>query len=94
MDEMKRHEFMYMLRSYFKCQRSNCCAKKKAEWSASDTSTLRVVYDGVHTHASPATESASSGQSGTSSSTANSYNLLTQVFGDRSSTTSHYDDHP
>ncbi|XP_059429718.1 probable WRKY transcription factor 20 isoform X2 [Corylus avellana] len=81
--------------SYFKCQRSNCSAKKRAEWSASKPGTLRVVYEGVHTHDLPATESASSGQSGTSSSTANQYDLLTQVFGDRSSTTtSLHDDHP
>lgn len=76
-------------RSYFKCQRSNCSAKKRAEWSASDPGTLRVVYEGVHTHGSPASESASSAHSGTSS--ANQYDLLTQVFGDRSTYNDHHD---
>ncbi|XP_062171608.1 probable WRKY transcription factor 20 isoform X2 [Alnus glutinosa] len=71
-------------RSYFKCQRSNCSVKKRAEWSASEPGSVRVVYEGVHTHGLPASESASSGHSGTSSSTANQYDLLTQVLGDRS----------
>ncbi|KAM3693001.1 hypothetical protein ACB098_08G130700 [Castanea mollissima] len=70
------------MRSYFKCQRSNCSAKKRAEWSTSEPNNLKVVYKGVHNHALPASESGSS-QLGTSSN-ANQYDLLTQVFGDRS----------
>lgn len=73
---------LYMLRSYFKCQRSSCSAKKTAEWSNSEPNNLKVVYKGVHNHALPASESGSS-QLGTSSN-ANQYDLLTQVFGDRS----------
>ena len=67
---------LYMLRSYFKCQRSSCSAKKTAEWSNSEPNNLKVVYKGVHNHALPASESGSS-QLGTSN--ANQYDLLTQV---------------
>ncbi|KDP45892.1 hypothetical protein JCGZ_15452 [Jatropha curcas] len=64
-------------RSYFKCHKQNCNARKRVEWSRSNPDYLRVVYDGVHTHAAD--------QSGSSqgTSTANQYNLLTQVFGDQ-----------
>ncbi|KAK7821184.1 putative wrky transcription factor 26 [Quercus suber] len=72
--------------SYFKCQRSSCSAKKRAEWSTSEPNDLKVVYKGVHKHALPASESGSS-QLGISSN-ANQYDLLTQIFGDRSTT--HY----
>lgn len=73
---------LYILRSYFKCQRSNCSAKKTAEWSTSEPNNLKIVYKELHNHALPASESGSS-QLGTSSN-ANQYDLLTQVFGDRS----------
>ncbi|KAK9273129.1 hypothetical protein L1049_017936 [Liquidambar formosana] len=69
-------------RSYFKCQKSNCRAKKRAEWSTSEPGNVRVVYvNGVHTHSSSILKSAASSQR---TSKANQYNLLTQVFGDRS----------
>ncbi|KAG6632724.1 hypothetical protein CIPAW_13G178200, partial [Carya illinoinensis] len=41
------------VRSYFKCQRSNCGAKKRADWSTLEAGSLRVVYDGVHSHELP-----------------------------------------
>ncbi|XP_065631192.1 uncharacterized protein LOC136068235 isoform X1 [Quercus suber] len=72
------------MRSYFKCQRSSCSAKKRAEWSTSEPNNLKVAYKGVHNHALPASESGSS-QLGISSN-ANQYDLLTEVFGDRSTT--------
>lgn len=71
------------MRSYFKCQRSNCTAKKRVEWSTSEPNNLRVVYEGLHNHVLPASDQAGSTQLGTSSSNANQYDLLTQVFGDR-----------
>ncbi|KAF8398596.1 hypothetical protein HHK36_017527 [Tetracentron sinense] len=67
-------------RSYFKCQKTNCRAKKRAEWSSSDPSNLRVVYEGMHTHPS-STHQPNSSQQQASISSANQYNLLTQVFG-------------
>ncbi|XP_015577401.1 probable WRKY transcription factor 45 isoform X1 [Ricinus communis] len=57
-------------RSYFKCQKQNCNAKKRVEWRSSNPDNIRVVYDGVHTH-------------NASSQSANQYNLLTQVLGDQ-----------
>ncbi|GKV21824.1 hypothetical protein SLEP1_g31766 [Rubroshorea leprosula] len=70
-------------RSYFKCHKENCNAKKRVEWSESEPDNIRVVYDGVHTHALSAAVSASS----TGTSNANQYNLLNQVFGDQSTST-------
>lgn len=37
-------------RSYFKCRRNECGAKKRAEWPPYDPSNLRIVYDGAHNH--------------------------------------------
>ncbi|XP_010276400.1 PREDICTED: WRKY transcription factor 44-like [Nelumbo nucifera] len=68
-------------RSYFKCQRTDCRAKKRAEWLASDPNNLRIVYQGVHNHPS-STSQLSSSQQGSASVT-NQYNLFTQVFGDQ-----------
>lgn len=72
-------------RSYFRCQRANCNAKKRAEWSPWEPGDLRVVYEGIHTHGGPPTgpDPSSSGEGGSSSTDANRYNLLTQVFGDQ-----------
>ncbi|XP_040992982.1 probable WRKY transcription factor 43 [Juglans microcarpa x Juglans regia] len=81
------------VRSYFKCQRSNCGAKKRADWSTSEAGSLRVVYDGLHSHSqsddhgTTTTSSSSSNSMSTSSTTANQYDLLTQVFGDHRSLT-------
>ncbi|KAF8035372.1 hypothetical protein BT93_C1410 [Corymbia citriodora subsp. variegata] len=68
-------------RSYFKCQKAGCNAKKRAEWSETEPGDLRVVYEGVHNHGSSQDQSGSS-QSGASNTSANQYNLLNQVFGD------------
>lgn len=83
----------WMHRSYFKCQRSNCTAKKRAEWSTSEPDNIRVVYEGVHSHALPAPESGSSRPGTDSSLNANQYDLLTQVLGDRSTPSYHDHDH-
>lgn len=77
-------------RSYFKCQESSCMAKKKADWCTSDPTTVRIVYDGDHSHTHHGSSSSSSADqpkrgSSNTSSNANQYNLLTQVFGDQSS---------
>ncbi|PON95653.1 WRKY domain containing protein [Trema orientale] len=75
-------------RSYFKCQRTECSAKKRVEWLASEEQSkanIRVVYKGAHTHLLPSDEAAdheqskSQGTSSSSSSNPNQYNLLTQV---------------
>lgn len=78
------------IRSYFKCQNSNCRAKKRAEWSSSEPDKLRVVYEGVHNHTDNNASSAGSSTSHSSSSLnpsadANQYDLYTQVFGNQSS---------
>uniref|UniRef100_A0A5B7BZ47 Putative WRKY transcription factor 45 n=1 Tax=Davidia involucrata TaxID=16924 RepID=A0A5B7BZ47_DAVIN len=81
-------------RSYFKCHKSNCRAKKRADWSNSQPGDLRVVYDGVHTHAPLTLESSHSPQAGTntnSTSGPNPYDLLTQVLGDQSTTSFRHD---
>ncbi|KAA8549704.1 hypothetical protein F0562_001278 [Nyssa sinensis] len=77
-------------RSYFKCHNAECRAKKRADWSYSEPGNLRVVYNGVHTHA-PLTHSHSSQQGTTSTSTSgpNPYNLLTQVLGDQTASFRH-----
>ncbi|XAR59922.1 hypothetical protein NMG60_11033103 [Bertholletia excelsa] len=62
-------------RIYYKCQKSHCKAKKKAEWSSSDPDNLRVVYEGDHNHEDPPPANSSQEPS-------NPYNLYTQVFGD------------
>ncbi|XP_031249600.1 probable WRKY transcription factor 4 isoform X1 [Pistacia vera] len=71
-------------RSYFKCQKANCMAKKKAEWCPSEPGKVRIVYENPHSHGS----NNSSGAAGSpqSSNNANQYNLLTQVLGDQSFT--------
>ncbi|KAK2641548.1 hypothetical protein Ddye_023311 [Dipteronia dyeriana] len=74
-------------RSYFKCQRENCMAKKRAEWSSrsdGELGEIRIVYDGVHSHDQHSSSSSASNSQGTStsSSNANQYNLLTQVQGE------------
>ncbi|OWM69293.1 hypothetical protein CDL15_Pgr025480 [Punica granatum] len=73
----------YSSMSYFKCQRANCNAKKRAEWSASEPGDLRVVYEGIHTHGGPPSGPDSGSSQGGSSADANRYNLLTQVLGDQ-----------
>ncbi|XP_030524380.1 probable WRKY transcription factor 33 [Rhodamnia argentea] len=69
-------------RSYFKCQRAGCDAKKRAEWSETEPGDLRVVYEGVHNHGSSSQDQSGSSQSGASSTRSNQYNLLNQMFGD------------
>ncbi|KAF8035371.1 hypothetical protein BT93_C1409 [Corymbia citriodora subsp. variegata] len=69
-------------RSYFKCQKAGCKAKKQAEWSETEPGDLRVVYEGVHNHGSSSQDQSGSSQSGASSMSSNQYNLLNQVFGD------------
>ncbi|RWR85397.1 WRKY transcription factor 44-like protein [Cinnamomum micranthum f. kanehirae] len=59
-------------RSYFKCQKTKCRAKKTVDWCSSDPSYLRVIYQGRHDHPSSGPHS---------SSTVNQYNLVSQVFG-------------
>ncbi|KAJ4724014.1 WRKY transcription factor [Melia azedarach] len=71
-------------RSYFKCQRANCTAKKRAEWSSSEPTNLRIVYDGVHTHDSSTSTITSSSNNNGNNNIANQFNLLTQVLGDQS----------
>ncbi|KAJ6944758.1 WRKY transcription factor 25 [Populus alba x Populus x berolinensis] len=61
-------------RSYFKCRKQECVAKKRVEWSSPDN--LRILYEGSHSHAS-----SSSIQGTPSSSAANQYSLYAQVFG-------------
>ncbi|KAK4780059.1 hypothetical protein SAY87_016165 [Trapa incisa] len=65
-------------RSYFICQRANCKAKKRVEWSPLEPDDLKVVYVGTHTHEGPD----QAGPGSISSVDANRYNLLTQVLGD------------
>ncbi|KAJ4840842.1 hypothetical protein Tsubulata_018731 [Turnera subulata] len=61
-------------RSYFRCHRQNCKAKKRVEWSSrSEADDVRVVYERVHSHPSSQAESSSGNQ----------YNLYTQVFGNQ-----------
>ncbi|KAJ6702744.1 WRKY TRANSCRIPTION FACTOR PROTEIN 1-RELATED [Salix viminalis] len=55
------------IRSYFKCQKKNCVAKKSVEWASPNN--LRIVYKGSHSHVS-------------STQGTHQYNLYTQVFGD------------
>ncbi|KAI9196654.1 hypothetical protein LWI28_025805 [Acer negundo] len=71
-------------RSYFKCQRENCMAKKRAEWSSrsdGELGEIRIVYDGVHSHDQHSSSASNSQETSASSSNANQYNLLTQVLG-------------
>ncbi|XP_043693526.1 probable WRKY transcription factor 12 [Telopea speciosissima] len=42
-------------RSYFKCHKRNCRAKKRVEWSTSKPKNIRISYEGAHTH-SPSTD--------------------------------------
>ncbi|XP_042481672.1 probable WRKY transcription factor 26 [Macadamia integrifolia] len=67
-------------RSYFKCHKTNCRAKKRAEWSASNPKNIRISYDGAHTH-SPSIPQQGSSQEEASASRVNQYDLYTQVFG-------------
>ncbi|XP_021636199.2 probable WRKY transcription factor 3 [Hevea brasiliensis] len=64
-------------RSYFKCRNQNCNARKKVEWSDRQPDNIRIVYEGVHSHSSDHSHS-----SQPTSSAANQYNLLNQVYGD------------
>ncbi|CAN6439821.1 unnamed protein product [Victoria cruziana] len=75
-----------MNRSYFKCQKSDCKARKRAEWSASH-SPVKVFYDGEHSHPPPKSSADAADDStcgNPSSSVLNQYNLLNQVFGNGS----------
>ncbi|KAJ8760039.1 hypothetical protein K2173_010895 [Erythroxylum novogranatense] len=63
-------------RSYFRCQKQNCMAKKRVEWSTSgEADDVRVVYDGMHNH--------SQGPSNRKQ-----YDLLSQVLRDQSTSSS------
>ncbi|KAF3796114.1 putative WRKY transcription factor 34 [Nymphaea thermarum] len=71
-----------MNRSYFRCQRSNCEAKKQVEWKTSD-SLVKVVYTGNHNHPPPSSADANGAGSGEEPpATMGQYNLVYQVFGD------------
>ncbi|KAF3784222.1 putative WRKY transcription factor 34 [Nymphaea thermarum] len=74
-----------MNRSYFRCQKANCKAKKRADWSTCQSS-VEVLYDGEHSHPPPNSSAAAADSiSGSSSaSRMNQYNLLNQVFGNGS----------
>ncbi|XP_061981388.1 WRKY transcription factor 44-like [Populus nigra] len=79
-------------RGYFRCQKRNCMAKKRAEWSNPEN--LRIVYEGSHSHASSTQDSSSASSQGTpSSSAANQYNLYTQLFGNQPASSTHDQDH-
>lgn len=71
-------------RSYFKCQKANCMARKKAEWCPSEPGNVRIVYENPHSHGSNNPTGASG--SSQSSNNANQYNLLNQVLGNQSFT--------
>ncbi|ERM93535.1 hypothetical protein AMTRI_Chr03g55680 [Amborella trichopoda] len=67
-------------RSYFKCQKKSCGARKRVEWCNSDPQNLRVIYDGSHSHPPPiSSKTSDDDHQNPSSSIANQYNLLTQV---------------
>ncbi|KAJ3687375.1 hypothetical protein LUZ61_016539 [Rhynchospora tenuis] len=64
------------IRSYFKCKNKSCNAKKRVEWHPSNPSNLRIVYDGNHDHHSKLDL-----DQGSSSGSANQYDLSNQIFG-------------
>ncbi|XP_044507084.1 probable WRKY transcription factor 58 isoform X2 [Mangifera indica] len=68
-------------RSYFKCQKANCMAKKRADWSPSEPGSVRIAYENEHSHGSNNTTGAAG--SSQSSNNANQYNLLTQFLEDQ-----------
>jgi hypothetical protein len=74
-----------MQRSYFRCRRKLCGAKKKVEWHPRDPSgDLRIVYEGAHQHGAPAAAAAPPGgqlQGGGGASDSNRYELGAQYFG-------------
>ncbi|KAK9123408.1 hypothetical protein Sjap_013010 [Stephania japonica] len=74
------------VRSYFRCQRSDCTAKKRAEWSPSNVANVRIIYEGTHSHATENSSSSSSQEATSASSVANQYNLYNQVFGRQNNT--------
>nr|XP_034893394.1 WRKY transcription factor 44-like [Populus alba] len=79
-------------RGYFRCQKRDCMAKKRAEWSSPEN--LRIVYKGSHSHASSTQDSSSASSQGTpSSSAANQYNLYTQLFGNQPASSTRDQDH-
>ncbi|CAL9104037.1 unnamed protein product [Musa textilis] len=41
------------IRSYYRCRRKECTARKRLEWSPANPTILRVVYDGTHDHRPP-----------------------------------------
>uniref|UniRef100_A0A804JR08 WRKY domain-containing protein n=1 Tax=Musa acuminata subsp. malaccensis TaxID=214687 RepID=A0A804JR08_MUSAM len=41
------------IRSYYRCRRKECNARKRLEWSPANPTILRVIYDGMHDHRSP-----------------------------------------
>lgn len=47
-------------RSYYRCEKANCKAKKRVEWSKEETKEVRIVYEGVHFHPSSSSSSSSS----------------------------------
>ncbi|CAN6464925.1 unnamed protein product [Victoria cruziana] len=70
-----------MNRSYFRCQKSNCEAKKQVEWSPCSSS-VKVTYTGNHNHPLPSSADADAAGSGEQApATMDQYNLVYQVFG-------------
>ncbi|XP_042518401.1 probable WRKY transcription factor 58 [Macadamia integrifolia] len=80
-------------RSYFKCQKKNCKAKKRVEWSASNPTNIQIICEGEHTH-HPHHQQQQGGSStqhdeeasNSTSRVNNQYNLYTQFFGDQNNT--------
>ncbi|KAJ4978823.1 hypothetical protein NE237_009603 [Protea cynaroides] len=70
-------------RSYFRCHKMNCRAKKRVEWSTSNPGNLQISYEGTHVHPQIGTpDQQGSSQEEASASRVNQYDLYTQVFGD------------
>ncbi|XP_020579875.1 probable WRKY transcription factor 24 [Phalaenopsis equestris] len=68
-------------RSYFKCRKKDCGAKKKVEWAPSNPSNVRVLYEGVHNHQRYIIDSDPVDLAAMIH--ANQYDLVTQIFGTR-----------
>ncbi|PKU78343.1 Protein WRKY1 [Dendrobium catenatum] len=68
-------------RSYFRCKKKDCGAKKKVEWAPSNPSTVRVLYEGNHNHQCARIDSDEVDEDAMIQ--ANQYDLATQIFGSR-----------
>ncbi|KAH0457323.1 hypothetical protein IEQ34_012638 [Dendrobium chrysotoxum] len=68
-------------RSYFRCKKKDCGAKKKVEWAPSNPSDVRVLYEGSHNHQPARTGSDQVDEAAMIQ--VNQYDLATQIFGSR-----------